>query len=133
MSVTMTFIAASEPRQVVHLELHTADRESSSRFYLDLLRWQTERVDTRWGSYHALNLGSGLDGGIVECGARPATWLPYVAVDRIEAITELARGLGARLLAPREGPTGWRAVVSTPAGGEIALWQPKPLPHMVAR
>jgi uncharacterized protein len=130
----MTCITAGKSAQVVHLELHTADRESSSRFYFDLLRWQTERVDTRWGSYHALNLGSGLDGGIVECGTRPATWLPYVAVDRIEAITELARGLGARvLLAPREGPTGWRAVVSTPAGGEIALWQPKPLPHMVAR
>jgi uncharacterized protein len=130
----MTRLTANGPAQVVHLELHTNDRESSSRFYFDLLRWQTERVDTRWGSYHALNLGSGLDGGIVECGIRPASWLPYVAVDRIEAITELARGLGAQvLLAPREGPTGWRAVLSTPAGGEIALWQPKPLPHTVAR
>jgi predicted enzyme related to lactoylglutathione lyase len=117
----------------VHLELHTNDRETSSRFYFDLLRWQTERIDTQWGSYHALNLGSGLDVGIVECGTRPASWLPYVAVDRIEAITELARGLGARvLLAPREGPTGWRAVLSTPAGGEIALWQPKPQPLKVA-
>ena len=123
----MTRMTASSSPQVVHLELHTDDRETSSRFYFDLLRWQTERIDTRWGSYHALNLGSGLDGGIVECGTRPASWLPYVAVDRIEAITELARGLGARvLLAPREGPTGWRAVLSTPAGGEIALWQPKP-------
>ena len=118
----------------MHLELHTDDREASTQFYFDLLRWQTERIDTRLGSYHALNLGSGFDGGIVECGIRPATWLPYVAVDRIEAITELARGLGARvLLAPREGPTGWRAVVSTPAGGEIALWQAKPRPARVAR
>jgi uncharacterized protein len=129
----MTRITASKPPQVVHLELHTDDRESSSRFYFDLLRWQTERIDTQSGSYHALNLGSGLDGGIVGCGTRPASWLPYVAVDRIEAITELARGLGARvLLAPREGPTGWRAVLSTPAGGEIALWQPKPQPLKVA-
>jgi predicted enzyme related to lactoylglutathione lyase len=113
--------------QVVHLELHTSDRDASSRFYSDLLQWQTDRIDTKWGSYHALNLGSGLDGGIVECGARRASWLPYVAVDRIEARTELARRLGARvLLAPREGPAGWRAVLSTPASGEIALWQPKP-------
>jgi hypothetical protein len=29
------------------------------------------------------------------------------------------------LLAPREGPAGWRSVVRTPAGGEIAFWQPK--------
>ena len=113
--------------EVVHLELHTNDREASSRFYSDLLRWQTERIDTQWGSYHALCLGSRLDGGIVECGTRRASWLPYVAVDHIEATTDLARRLGARvLLAPREGPAGWRAVLSTPAGGQIALWQPKP-------
>ncbi len=113
--------------QVVHLELHTSNRQASSRFYSDLLQWQTERTDTTWGSYHALNLGSGLDGGIVECGTCQASWLPYVAVDRIEATTELARRLGARvLLAPREGPAGWRAVLSTPVSGEIALWQPKP-------
>jgi predicted enzyme related to lactoylglutathione lyase len=119
--------------QVVHLELHTGDREASSRFYLALLGWQTERIDTKWGSYHAVNLGSELDGGIVECATRRAGWLPYVAVDRIEATTELARRLGARvLLAPREGPAGWRAVLSTPAGGEIALWQPKPQPLKVA-
>jgi predicted enzyme related to lactoylglutathione lyase len=126
--------ATSESPRVVHLELHTNDRDASSRFYSDLLQWQTERIDTRWGSYYALNLGSGLDGGIVECGAPRASWLPYVAVDRIEAITELAPRLGARvLLAPREGPAGWRAVLFTPAGGEIALWQPKPRLLKVAR
>jgi hypothetical protein len=29
------------------------------------------------------------------------------------------------LLEPREGPAGWRSVVATPAGGEIAFWQQK--------
>jgi predicted enzyme related to lactoylglutathione lyase len=29
------------------------------------------------------------------------------------------------LLEPREGPAGWRSVVSAPAGAEVALWQPK--------
>jgi len=29
------------------------------------------------------------------------------------------------LFEPREGPAGWRSVVSTPAGGEIAFWQQK--------
>jgi uncharacterized protein len=119
--------APSQSAQVVHLELHTSDREASSRFYSGLLRWETEQIDTVWGSYQALRLGSGLDGGIVECGTRRASWLPYVAVHQIAESTELARRLGARvLLAPREGPAGWRAVLSTPAGGEIALWQPRP-------
>jgi predicted enzyme related to lactoylglutathione lyase len=126
--------SASRSAQVVHLELHTSDREASSRFYSELLQWQTDRIHTQWGSYHALKLGSRLDGGIVECGTGSASWLPYVAVDQIEVTTDLARRLGARLLlAPREGPAGWRAVLTTPAGGEIALWQPKPRRLEVAR
>jgi len=53
-------------------------------------------------------------------------WLPYVEVPLIEDATERARALGASvLLEPREGPAGWRSVVATPAGAEIAFWQPK--------
>jgi predicted enzyme related to lactoylglutathione lyase len=53
-------------------------------------------------------------------------WLPYVEVPSIDAASGRAEELGARLLLPpREGPAGWRSVVSTPAGGEIALWQSK--------
>jgi predicted enzyme related to lactoylglutathione lyase len=52
--------------------------------------------------------------------------LPYVEVDQIAAATHRARKLGASvLLEPREGPAGWRSVVATPSGGEIAFWQPK--------
>jgi hypothetical protein len=29
------------------------------------------------------------------------------------------------LLTPREGPAGWRSVISAPQCGELALWQPK--------
>jgi len=40
--------------------------------------------------------------------------------------TDHARSVGAKvLLGPREGPAGWRSVVSMPSGGEIAFWQPK--------
>jgi predicted enzyme related to lactoylglutathione lyase len=40
--------------------------------------------------------------------------------------TERARDLGASvILEPREGPAGWRSVVSVPAGAEVALWQAK--------
>jgi predicted enzyme related to lactoylglutathione lyase len=106
---------------VVHLELHTADLCHASAFYSELCGWRPERVD----SYHAIALGS-LGGGIVECGSERSLWLPYVRVDRIGRATDHARMLGASvLLAPREGPAGWRSVVTTPAGGEIALWQPK--------
>jgi predicted enzyme related to lactoylglutathione lyase len=44
----------------------------------------------------------------------------------LNRMTERARDLGAAVsLEPREGPVGWRSVVATPAGGEVALWQPK--------
>jgi predicted enzyme related to lactoylglutathione lyase len=71
-------------------------------------------------------LGGGVGGGIVECGTRRATWLPYVRVNDVDEATRRALHLGASvLLDPREGPAGWRSVITTPAGGEIAFWQPK--------
>jgi predicted enzyme related to lactoylglutathione lyase len=66
-------------------------------------------------------------GGIVECeAAHQPLWLPYVEVPDIERTTESAHRLGGEvLLSPREGPEGWRSVVSTPNAGEVAFWQPK--------
>jgi predicted enzyme related to lactoylglutathione lyase len=111
---------------VVHLELHTGDLPAASAFYDGLLGWRTERIETRAGCYLALGLGGNLDGGIVECGAHPPLWLPYAEVEHIGEATERARRLGASvLLEPREGPSGWRSVVSAPDAGEIALWQRK--------
>jgi predicted enzyme related to lactoylglutathione lyase len=115
-----------QPSRVVHLELHTHDLAGASTFYGRLLCWRTEQIDVRCGSYQALALGGALDGGIVECGATHARWLPYAEVEEIEAVTEHGRRLGASvLLEPREGPAGWRSVLATSEGGEIALWQPK--------
>ena len=114
------------PSRVVHLELHTHDLTAASAFYRELLQWRSEAIGSRWGSYRALRLGDGLDGGIVECGTPTAGWLPYVEVDRAGVATDRARALGASvLLAPREGPAGWRSVVRSPAGGEIAFWTQK--------
>jgi predicted enzyme related to lactoylglutathione lyase len=111
---------------IVHLELHTSDLAQARSLYAELLRWRPQRVDTDSGSYLALELGDRLGGGIVECDVPRALWLPYVEVDRIEHATARAAELGATvLLAPREGPAGWRSVVSTPSGGEIAFWQQK--------
>ncbi len=111
---------------VVHLELHTSSLERASAALSGLCRWSPEPIGGPWGSYLALELGPGLGGGIVECGTERPVWLPYVEVDDVGAATRRARRLGASvLLAPREGPAGWRSVVSDPACGEIAFWQPK--------
>jgi predicted enzyme related to lactoylglutathione lyase len=116
----------SRPHPVVHLELHTGDLPRASAFYSQLLRWRAQRIDAAAGSYHALELGGGFGGGIVECSTARPVWLPYVEVERVDEVTDRAGQLGASvLLAPREGPAGWRSVVTTPEGGEIAFWQPK--------
>src|SRR6266581_4407767 len=100
----------SDPRSVVHLELHTGDQARASAFYARLLRWRPELVRAASGSYLALELGGGFGGGIVECGTRRPLWLPYVEVDQVEESTKRARRLGAAvLLEPREGPAGWRS------------------------
>ena len=110
----------------MHLELHTGDLARARGFYAELLGWRTERIDERCGSYHALDLADRLGGGIVECATERPLWLPYVQVDAVGPATEQAAALGATvLLGPREGPAGWRSVVASAAGGEVAFWQPK--------
>lgn len=116
----------TRPNPVVHLELHTGDARAADAFYSRLCGWRPRWVELAWGSYLALELGGGLGGGIVSCETERPVWLPYVEVDEVGDATERATRLGASvLLAPREGPAGWRSVVSTPAGGDLAFWQPK--------
>jgi uncharacterized protein len=111
---------------VVHLELQTGDLPQARDLYAELCGWRPQWIETRAGSYLALELGDGFGGGIVDCGCRRPLWLPYVEVDEIVEATDRARRLGASvLLEPREGPAGWRCVVATPIGGEIAFWPRK--------
>src|ERR687883_49711 len=99
--------------RVVHLELHTSNLVRASALLSSLCSWSPEPIGGRWGSYLALELGRELGGGIVECETERPLWLPYVAVDDVGAATRRAGRLGAAiLLAPREGPAGWRSVVS---------------------
>jgi predicted enzyme related to lactoylglutathione lyase len=113
------------PTPLVHLELHTRDQARARRFYSQLCAWESEWIDAGNGSYLALELGA-VSGGLVECGLPHSMWLPYVEVAEIAEMTDRARQLGATvMLEPREGPAGWRSVVTSPDCGEIAFWEPK--------
>jgi predicted enzyme related to lactoylglutathione lyase len=117
----------AHPQPVVHLELHTADLSRALGFYSQACGWKPQRLTDPHGSYLSLDLGrSELAGGIVEGHAGRPLWLPYVEVEGVAGATDRARALGASvLLEPREGPAGWRSVVSAPEAGEIAFWQRK--------
>jgi uncharacterized protein len=119
-------LSRSTSNPVVHLELHTGDLRRACAFYAALCGWRPQRIEAGRGAYLGLELGGALGGGVVQCNTRHPLWLPYVEVAEVDAATERARGLGASvLLEPREGPAGWRSVVGSPAGGEVAFWQPK--------
>ena len=119
-------MAITPNARVVHLELHTADLAQARETYAELCGWRAERIDVPSGSYTALELGDGLGGGIVECPTTRPVWLPYVEVPSVIEATERARSLGAAvLLEPRTGPVGSRSVVATPAGAELAFWEPR--------
>src|ERR1700739_3634056 len=95
---------------IVHLELHTGDQRGASALYAELCGWRPQLVDTGAGRYLALALGdtdatTPMGGGIVQCPAERALWLPYVEVDDVLDATEHARRCGATVrLGPREGP-----------------------------
>jgi hypothetical protein len=111
---------------VVHLELRTGNLSRACAFYTQLFGWRAEKIDLGCGSYLAVELGDGIEGGVVERDTECSLWLPYVEVTDVAEATERAYRLGATLLLkPREGPVGWRSIVRVPAGAEVALWQPK--------
>ena len=116
----------SSPTPVVHLELHTANLARACDFYTRAFGWRAERLHAAEHPYEAFDWGGRLGGGVVECGTERALWLPYVEVGEIGEATHRATRAGATVMfGPREGPAGWRSVVSVPDGAEIALWQQK--------
>jgi predicted enzyme related to lactoylglutathione lyase len=112
---------------VIHLELHTGDLRGAVDFYTRLFDWRPERIRAGNASYLSMEMGNGVGGGVVQCeAAEHPLWLPYVGVPDVNLTTEQACELGGEvLLGPREGPEGFRSVVKTPDGGEVAFWQSK--------
>jgi predicted enzyme related to lactoylglutathione lyase len=111
---------------VVHLELHTPDVLAACEFYTRLCGWEPEPIDPGYERYRAIEVGEEIGGSVVECRTPRPAWMPYVRVGSVERATERARSLGAAvLLEPREGPAGWRSAIASPAGAEMAFWQPK--------
>jgi uncharacterized protein len=111
---------------VVHLELHTPDVAAACDFFIGLCGWEPQRIDPGYERYRSIEVGDELGGSVVQCASERPLWLPYVEVGSVARATARANELGAAvLLQPREGPAGWRSVVSSPTGGELAFWEPK--------
>ena len=111
---------------VVHLELCTDNLPRACAFYTQLFGWSAETIHAEPGTYLALGLGEGIEGGVVERDGGRALWLPYVQVaDIAETIGARPPARSARRARAARGPGRLARVLAAPAGAEIALWQPK--------
>ena len=111
--------------QFVWYDLISPDPAGSIDFYTHVAGWGTQHWNdmnyTMWE-----NAGAPI-GGVVKSGGpmgdRP-NWLPYVAVDNVDATAEKAKQLGGKILS---GPadiseTGRYAILQDPQGAAIAIF-----------
>jgi predicted enzyme related to lactoylglutathione lyase len=82
------------------------------------------------GTYHVINRG-GVDRGGVTAHLLPGTsphWLPYVAVDDVDATIARARQQGGKIPMPAEDipGVGRLGVLQDPTGAVLALLKPLP-------
>jgi uncharacterized protein len=110
-------------------ELHTTDRARALRFYGQLAGWETRELPMGPGEPYGLCLIQGKDvAGITRSKAGPDVpphWLPYIAVDDVDASAAKALDLGGRSLnAPMDIPNVGRfAVIADPQGAAFALYK----------
>src|SRR5271170_33105 len=85
----------------VHVELNTTDVEKSKAFYGKLFEWKLEDMPMGDGAaYTVIGVGKGTGGGIMKhpVPGAPSAWLAYVEVADIQAATEKAKSLGAKIM-----------------------------------
>ncbi len=112
----------------VYAELHTSSPEAAKKFYADLFGWGMKHHDTPGGAYTEIQPGEGPEAGLM--GQSPfddgrSHWLPYIRVAELNAATDRAVALGAKLHVGRtEVPgAGWFTWLEDPAGARFALWE----------
>lgn len=114
----------------VHVELATQDLGAAKSFYQSLFDWTLKDEDMGGGMHYTMiGVGEGTGGGMMKhpMPEAPSAWLAYVQVDDINAATEKAKSLGAKII--RE-PTavmdaGSFSIFVDPTGAYLGMWQPK--------
>jgi predicted enzyme related to lactoylglutathione lyase len=120
-------MSAQTTGRFVWHELHTSDRAQAQKFYATLVGWEIKEVAMGPGEPYGLCLLGGKDqAGITKSMAPagvPPHWLPYMAVEDVDASAARVKELGGKVLsAPMDIPNVGRfAVCMDPQGAAFAL------------
>ena len=109
-------------------ELATTDAEAAKKFYGELFGWQYKAGDVGGAAYNEIMVAGRPAGGIHQMGAEfggemPPHWMPYVAVDDVDAAARRAEELGGDVcVPPTDIPTVGRfSVINDPTGAAISI------------
>jgi predicted enzyme related to lactoylglutathione lyase len=124
--------APAAPGQFFWNELHTTDPTSAVAFYEKVLGFSHRAMDMgpAAGTYHILSRAGVDRGGVTPhlAPGLPPHWLPYVAVDDVDATIARAKKLGANIpMNPEDIPgIGRFGVLHDPTGAVLAVMKPLP-------
>lgn len=117
------------PGRFVWHDLMTKDAATAAKFYGALFDWQFHEVPMGGFTYRMILCGPGPIGGIVEEQNIPvAHWMPYIAVNDVDAAaTKIAQLGGSVCVPPTDIPqTGRFAVVGDPQGAYFSIYKGLP-------
>jgi len=115
-------------RQVVHIELPSADAAAAKSFYGDLLGWQPTDIDMGPGEpYTLFSLSEKLAVALAPLGdmVKPGDILLYFGTEDLDADMARVVELGGTVILPREDIPGFGAlgIFIDPTGNRLAFWQ----------
>jgi uncharacterized protein len=118
----------------VWYELATKDVAGAKKFYGKVIGWGTDEFEGSDPPYAIWTMGGKGLGGLTgyfnpatAIAGRP-TWMAYVAVTDVDALTKKAAGLGAKVLVPPSDipHVGRFSVIADPQGAVLAPFKPNP-------
>ncbi len=115
-------------RQIVHVEIPSADNDAQKKFYGDLLGWQA--IDVPMGpdmtyTMFQLNETMGAALSAVGDGVEPGDVILYFHSDDLDADMARVSELGGQVILPRQDVPGFGSLgmFLDPTGNRVAFWQ----------
>jgi len=109
-------------------ELMTRDPDKAKQFYSATIGWTFDAMPMPFGTYWVAKMGDTPVAGIFpmsgpDFAAVPENWLPYLAVDDVDARLKKATAAGAKVMrAPFDiADVGRIAIIQEP-GGAVLAW-----------